>query len=201
MEFNRSLDTRQALMAINRKLLSTYGDVKMKNDLELAPVLKLSFSHVVLGHIANLGKLIMSNLIDHNGSMQQVLTHLKEGKLVPNLAYSSIGIIAAPMVVLPCSDKFIELVADYDPLQAMQRFRLRNIFTGAEATAKFAMNKPNFKKPASIAPSKLNVVLCDGLGQQFVAGFNTSLHNKDDQSFDEPGPSKRIKVEEEEEEI
>ncbi|GMT30709.1 hypothetical protein PFISCL1PPCAC_22006, partial [Pristionchus fissidentatus] len=91
------------------------------------PLLKLSFSHVVLNNIANVGKFFMTNLIDGQGSTHQVetlptplvasytkmdrvdyysahfdrfrKTLLKTKHIEPDDSYSSIGLLVARLVV------------------------------------------------------------------------------------------------------
>ncbi|GMT30246.1 hypothetical protein PFISCL1PPCAC_21543, partial [Pristionchus fissidentatus] len=99
-------------------------------DLDTSLMLKCSFSHVVLKHIAGLGKFVLTNLVDKQGSVQQVATlptrlvskkntgnctNLQyfdrfrqvlefartKNRSATDLSYSPIGIVVAPMVELP----------------------------------------------------------------------------------------------------
>ncbi|GMT30186.1 hypothetical protein PFISCL1PPCAC_21483 [Pristionchus fissidentatus] len=60
--------------ATSRQLQAVYDNVKENNSVDMAPVLKLSFTHAAINHIASLGKQIMTNLVANDDSMQQVYT-------------------------------------------------------------------------------------------------------------------------------
>ncbi|GMT30711.1 hypothetical protein PFISCL1PPCAC_22008, partial [Pristionchus fissidentatus] len=68
--FATRLCVQKAVIAMIPQVYAEYEQLQNRTLSADIPVLKLSFSHVVLNHIANLGKGIMTNLID--GSCQQV---------------------------------------------------------------------------------------------------------------------------------
>ncbi|GMT30247.1 hypothetical protein PFISCL1PPCAC_21544, partial [Pristionchus fissidentatus] len=166
------LNKYQAELAISNRVRGVHEHAKEKNRLDLAPVLNLSFSNVVLGHIASLGKLIITNLVDDNGSVQQVATfptsivvdmqlrrHLNVHFLdkfhealllskqrrtnLDDRSYSQIGRMVAPMIVIPPRTNSVQIVAEYDPVLGVHCYRLRNPLNGVEAGDKLAVNNPN----------------------------------------------------------
>ncbi|GMT30258.1 hypothetical protein PFISCL1PPCAC_21555, partial [Pristionchus fissidentatus] len=68
-----SLCVKRAAIAMSKPLRSSSEQSKASTA-EVAPVLKLSFSQNVLEHIASIGRLILTNLVDQEKTMQEVAT-------------------------------------------------------------------------------------------------------------------------------
>ncbi|GMT30714.1 hypothetical protein PFISCL1PPCAC_22011, partial [Pristionchus fissidentatus] len=124
--FATRLCVQKAVIAMSPQVHAEYKQMKKHVINEEIPVVKLSFSHVVLNHIANIGKGIMTNLID--GGCQQVatvptplvsntllmeLSNVKYfdkfhkalirsmGNPLPEYGFHSVGVLAAHIVETP----------------------------------------------------------------------------------------------------